>query len=271
MSFDLQLDNENSKILASNISIISSIVSECFLSINKDSIQIKTFDPTRISMFDFVLKKEAFQEFKVDNSFSLGLNLETFNNMLKTAKKDEVLNLNFDEREQRLRILFKAKNRERSFTLKMIDIKDDNPPPDKVKILRTAQFNIDASFFQQVLKDSMMISDHFKIHAFPDKVIFSCSSFSNEMETVVGPESEEIETESFEIIEESESSYSLEFLNNFMKGIRSSETLTIGFATNKPIILEYNLENKGYLHYMLAPRIESVADEEDYEYDDEDY
>jgi len=64
MSFELQLDNENSKILASNISIISSIVSECFLSINTDNIQIKTFDPTRISMFDFVLKKEAFQEFK---------------------------------------------------------------------------------------------------------------------------------------------------------------------------------------------------------------
>ncbi|MHA1304100.1 MAG: proliferating cell nuclear antigen (pcna) [Candidatus Heimdallarchaeaceae archaeon] len=269
MTFELLLKDEDTKLLGNVISVISGIVSESRLHIDEDGIRIKAFDTTRISMIDFFLKKEAFEKFKIKENTAIGLSLETLNTILKTAKKDERLQLSFDEETKRFQIDLEAKGRKRSFSLMLLELDEEGNIPDAIKIYFDANFAIDAGFFQQVLKDAAMISDYLRIHAKNEEVVFSAASDTKEMNTIVGPESEEMATESFEVANESMAVYSLDFLANFMKGIRSSETVKISFSQDQPLRIINELEGKGHLVYFVAPRIEETEDlEDDEEYDD---
>ncbi len=260
MTFELLLNDEDTKLLGSVISVISGIVSECRLHIVESGIRIRAFDPTRISLIDFFLKSDIFEKYSVKEDSFIGVSLETLNTILKTAKKGEELQLTFDDATKRFQVSFRAKGKNRSFSLMILELEEDESLPDDINFPFDVSFSIDAGFLQQVLKDASMISDYLKINAAEDKITFNAASSTKEMNTVVNPESEEIEDDTFSVKEESQSIYSLEFLTNFMKGIRSSDKVLISFSKEQPIRIINDLEGKGHLIYLVAPRIEETDD-----------
>ncbi|MHA1222673.1 MAG: proliferating cell nuclear antigen (pcna) [Candidatus Heimdallarchaeaceae archaeon] len=261
MAFEMVL--EDAKLMANVCSIISSIVAESNLTVDKDGIKIRAFDATRISMIDFFLKKESFQKYVVQDMEMVGLSLETLNTILKTAKADESLLLALDDETKRFVIEFKGKNQNRRFALSLIDIHEEGNIPDSIHIDFDASFEIKASFIQQVLKDAEMISDYIRIKVKEDGIQFGAESDTKEMKTFIEPKSEEINTESFQVANESESVYSLDFLSNFLKGVRSSDYVKIAFSKEQPIRVNYEIEDKGHLIYFVAPRIEESEDIEE--------
>ena len=256
MTFEMVL--EDAKLMANISSIISSIVAESSINVAEDGIRIKAFDATRISMIDFFMKKEAFDEkkYKVKETSVVGLSLETLNTILKTAKADESLKMALDDETKRFVLEFAGKNQNRKFSLSLIDIPEEGNIPDSIHIDFDTNFEVKASFIQQVLKDAEMVSDYLRIKAKEDGIYFSAESDTKEMETFIEPKSEEMDTESFQVAEESEAVYSLDFLMNFLKGIRSSDYVKLSFTQEQPIRIIYELEDKGHLIYFVAPRIE---------------
>ncbi|MCK4971972.1 MAG: proliferating cell nuclear antigen (pcna) [Candidatus Heimdallarchaeota archaeon] len=263
MTFEMVL--EDAKLMANISSIISSIVAESSINVAEDGIRIKAFDATRISMIDFFLKKEAFdvKKYKVDDTAIVGLSLETLNTILKTAKADESLKMALDNETKRFVIEFAGKNQIRKFSLSLIDIPEEGNIPDSIHIDFDTNFEVKASFVQQVLKDAEMVSDYLKIRAKEDGIFFGAESDTKEMDTFIEPKSEEMETSSFQVAGESEAVYSLDFLSNFIKGIRSSDYVRLSFNQEQPIRIVYELEDKGHLIYFVAPRIEESEEIED--------
>lgn len=247
---------EDAKLMSNISSIISSIVAESSINIAEDGIRIKAFDATRISMIDFFMKKEAFQKYDVKETTIVGLSLETLNTILKTAKANEQLKMSLNDATKRFVIEFQGKNQQRKFALSLIDIPDEGNIPDSIHIDFDTNFEVKASFIQQVLKDAEMVSDYLKIRAKEDGIFFGAESDTKEMDTFIEPASEEMITAAFQVTGESEAMYSLDFLSNFLKGIRSSDDVKISFNQEQPIRLIYEIEDKGHLIYFVAPRIE---------------
>ncbi len=254
MSFEMVL--EDAKLMSNISSIISSIVAESSIHVAEDGIKIKAFDATRISMIDFFMKKEAFQKYEVKEETTIGLSLETLNTILKTAKANENLKMSLNEKTKRFVVEFQGKNQQRKFALSLIDIPDEGNIPDSIHIDFDTNFEVKAAFIQQVLKDAEMVSDYLKIKAREDGIFFGAESDTKEMDTFIEPKSEEMETAAFQVTGESEAMYSLDFLSNFLKGIRSTDYVKISFNQEQPIRLIYEIEDKGHLIYFVAPRIE---------------
>ncbi len=263
MTFEMVL--EDAKLMANICSIISAIVAESSVNIAEDGIRIKAFDATRISMIDFFLKKEAFKKYDVKENAILGLSLETLNTILKTAKANESLRMALDDKTKRFVIEFIGKNQQRKFALSLIDIPEEGNIPDSIHIDFDTNFEVKASFIQQVLKDAEMVSDYLRIKAKEDGIYFGAESDTKEMDTFIEPKSEEMDTSAFQVAGESEAVYSLDFLSNFLKGIRSSDYVRLSFNQEQPIRIVYELEDKGHLIYFVAPRIEESEEIEEYD------
>ncbi len=263
MTFEMVL--EDAKLMANICSIISAIVAESSVNIAEDGIRIKAFDATRISMIDFFLKKEAFKKYDVKENAILGLSLETLNTILKTAKANESLRMALDDKTKRFVIEFIGKNQQRKFALSLIDIPEEGNIPDSIHIDFDTNFEVKASFIQQVLKDAEIVSDYLRIKAKEDGIYFGAESDTKEMDTFIEPKSEEMDTSAFQVAGESEAVYSLDFLSNFLKGIRSSDYVRLSFNQEQPIRIVYELEDKGHLIYFVAPRIEESEEIEEYD------
>ena len=261
MTFEMIL--EDAKLMANICSIISSIVAESSVNIAEDGIRIKAFDATRISMIDFFLKKEAFKKYDLKENAILGLSLETLNTILKTARTNENLRMALDDKTKRFIVEFIGKNQQRKFALSLIDIPEEGNIPDSIHIDFDTNFEVKASFIQQVLKDAEMVSDYLRIKAKEDGIYFGAESDTKEMDTFIEPKSEEMDTSAFQVADESEAVYSLDFLSNFLKGIRSSDYVRLSFNQEQPIRIVYELEDKGHLIYFVAPRIEESEEIDD--------
>ncbi|NPD87089.1 MAG: proliferating cell nuclear antigen (pcna) [Asgard group archaeon] len=261
MTFEMVL--EDAKLMSNICSILSSIVAESSINLTEDGIKIKAFDATRISMIDFYMKKESFKHYDVKNSEVIGLSLETLNTILKTASTSESLRMALDDATKRFIIEFIGKNQKRKFALSLIDIPEEGNIPDSIHIDFDTNFEVKASFIQQVIKDAEMVSDYLRIKAKEDGIYFGAESDTKEMDTFIEPQSEEMETEAFQVTGESEAVYSLDFLSNFLKGIRSSDYVKISFNQEQPIRIVYEIEDKGHLIYFVAPRIEESEEIEE--------
>lgn len=266
MAFEIILDD--AKLMANMCSVISSIVTESRLHIDEEGIKIKAFDATRISMIDFLMKKEVFSKYEIAEETSIGLSLEILNQILKTAKSSERLKLAFDDEAKRFIVDFIGAKRRRSFALSIIDIQADESIPDTINISFDANFRMQCGFLQQVLKDAEMVGDYLRIYADEKGISFESESDTKAMHTFIEPESEEMDTEEFSVLVSDEvpsfeSVYSLEFLSNFLKGIRSSDEIEVSFGQDLPVRIIYYIEDKGHLLYFVAPRIEESEDIDD--------
>ncbi|GAI65971.1 unnamed protein product, partial [marine sediment metagenome] len=61
----------------------------------------------------------------------------------------------------------------RKFALSLIDIHEEGTIPDTIHIDFDANFEVKATFLQQVIKDAEMISDYLRVKANSDGVTFS--------------------------------------------------------------------------------------------------
>lgn len=249
---------EDAKLMANICSIISSIVTESSIIVDNEGIKIKAFDASHISMIDFFMKKEAFEKYDLDDETNIGLSLETLNSILKTASASEKLKMLLDDETKRFVVEFTGQKQSRKFALSLIKIPEEGNIPDSIHFDFANKFEVKASFIQQVLKDAEMVSDYLRIRTSNEGILFGAESDTKEMETFIDPESEDIlDNEGYAVDPEgSDAVYALDFLSNFLKGIRSSDSVKMSFNQAQPIRIEYEIEDKGHLIYFVAPRIE---------------
>uniref|UniRef100_A0A7C2Z1E0 Proliferating cell nuclear antigen PCNA N-terminal domain-containing protein n=1 Tax=Ignisphaera aggregans TaxID=334771 RepID=A0A7C2Z1E0_9CREN len=71
------------------LKVLSEMVDETALLVDDGGVHVKALDPGRIAMLIVNLPPEAFQEFKVDESLSIGLAVSNLVKVLKNLKKGD--------------------------------------------------------------------------------------------------------------------------------------------------------------------------------------
>ncbi|MHA1697258.1 MAG: hypothetical protein ACTSWN_00295, partial [Promethearchaeota archaeon] len=134
-------------------------------------------------------------------------------------------------------------------------------------------FQLESSLLDEIIKDASIISEIIKIQVVPAEkvVIFQAEDESGELEVEIDLEGEGVLD--YDVKNESEGSYSLNFLENILKIQSIVDSFSISLGNNIPIKIEGSLPvENGKVVYFLAPRIEDDADYEDeFEYDDMDF
>ena len=126
----LKLDNP--KLLSDITSIISELVTEVRMKINKDGLSVIAIDPANVALVSFILPSSGFSAVEVPNEEVLGVNLDSLKNVLRRAGIGSSLIMQTEDNMLKIEIHDKIK---RVFNLALINIEQEE------KIMPSLEFS----------------------------------------------------------------------------------------------------------------------------------
>ena len=236
------------------IKAVTAIIEEGTFTIDEESIKLTAMDPAHISLVNFELTKAAAEEYTCDNPVEMTVSINEMYKLLKKAKKNETVTLEYDDDKKQLTILLSnpAASTERTFTLNTLETVSGKASVPNLSFEAKARVN--ASSLKDAIEDASTISDYARITIAPDAVIISSKGElgSHRTRLVLGGTAVyEIETK-----QEVSASFSLTYLEKIVKaGKTVADESTIELSNNRPIKLSFPVPS-GKLEYLVAPRIE---------------
>jgi proliferating cell nuclear antigen len=268
MSFKLKL--ENSRILKGIVETLASIIDETEFKVTENEFTITAMDPSRVCLLKLTIDKEDFDEFEFekeggdDAQYTIGLNLDDLDKILKRSSTNDSIEIDFKENDNKIKIIMQREgmSRSRTFSLALLDIEIEEIPMDTLlNYDYPTRWVIDPEFLVEAIKDAEIYSEILNIKAEKDQgLVFNSSGQIGEMEYNLAFE-DLIESE---IDADSTGAYSLAFLKAILKIASITEKLTVFLETDHPLKMIFNLLEGGKLSYFLAPRVEEA------EFEDED-
>ncbi|GAA53206.1 proliferating cell nuclear antigen [Clonorchis sinensis] len=120
-----------------------------------------------------------------------------------------------------------------------------------------------SSELQRICRDLSQIGDSVVISVAKDGVLFSSTgdlgTGNIKLSQSANADKPE-ESVSIEMNEAVSMTYSLHYFNIFTKATPLSSQVVLSLTENVPAVVEFNIEDLGYIRYYLAPKIEDDAD-----------
>lgn len=236
---------DNPKLFSEIISIISDLVLEVRLKVNRDGLSILAIDPANVAMISFKLPSSAFSELEIENEEVLGVSLENLKAVLRRVKTGGVLTISKHENELKFQIQDKIK---KEFNLALIDIEGDEKEIPNLEF--TSKIEMSSSDFAESIEDSSVVADACSFISESDKFIIKAKGSLNSFKSEFSSDELNISAG------DAHSKYSLEYLQKMIKATKLTDKVVINFSTDYPLKLDFNtpfLE----LSFILAPRVES--------------
>jgi proliferating cell nuclear antigen len=235
-------------VLKEVVNVISTLVDEAKFTMNADGLTIKAVDPAHIAMVDLILSKEAFEEYKADES-EIGLDIDKLSQFLKLAHSNEIIDLKHDEDKRRLNIVIGDITRRMSLvdTTGMSDPKVPN-----LNLPATVTLKVDD--LVQGIKASETVSDHIALVASPEGFEMTCEGDLDQVQWKKAKK----DLEMLESPSSVRSLFPLEYFANMLRAVSAGVSVTMHLGNDYPVKVEFKIaEGKGEVRYLLAPRIES--------------
>ncbi|MCH7568175.1 MAG: proliferating cell nuclear antigen (pcna) [Nanoarchaeota archaeon] len=234
---------EDPKFFSNLISIISELVTEVRLKVNKEGMNLVAVDPATVAMVHFNIPAELFSQFEVEKEEVLGVNLDNLKSILRRCGSGCSLTLEKQDNVLKIGLHDKIK---RDFTLALIDIEGEEKEIPKWEF--KSVIKMDVQSFVDAIEDCMVVSDACTFISEPNKFIIEAK----------GLHSARTEFSSDEVEIYSDSSiarFSLEYLAKFIKGAKIANRVELNFSENHPMRINFPA-GKVTLSFVLAPRVE---------------
>jgi len=242
----------DAKLVRDAVTAISTLIDEGTFKVDSDGIRLRSMDPSRVAMVDFVMQKTVFDEYVSDEETKICLSLSELLKLLKRAGKDEAVELLLDEKTAQFVITIRGKY-VRTFRMPTLEASEDEVPTPK--IVFNAKVTLTADGFRQSLEDVALVSDYVRVETDGEKVTMNAKGdiMGANIELKKGSDA----LLSIEAKEPSKSAFPLSYLSEIVKAAAAtSDIVTLEFSTDMPIRLDFKQRYDGTLVYFLAPRIE---------------
>ncbi len=242
----MKLVLSDSRFLKEPISVISELVTEVKLKLNKDKIQLVAMDPANVAMIVFNLLSSSFVEYETNNE-EICVNLDNFKNILKRAKSTDTLIIELEK--NKLKITIKGENT-RTFNLALIDLTtNEQKIPDldfPIKITTNTML------FDEAIGDMDVVSDSVNFILKDKKFSVNTEgNFSNANVELASGNETVINTS----VNDAKSKYSLEYLKKIIKASKFTNDVIIQFDKDYPLKIDYIIKDRLSLGFLLAPRV----------------
>ena len=232
------------------ISAISTLVEEATFVATAEGITFRGMDPSHVALIDISWPNSAFEKYECDSDIKFGVRIDEFSKLIKMAEKKDSIEISISEQNMLLAAI--GKNKKYKMRL-IVSSATDTPLP---KIPYNSKILLVSPKLDKILGDVTVVSDYLTINTSDSKVSFSGKGDSGEVSIHMSKEDEAIED--IYSTEDSEGTYSLEYLTPVVKAVGSTAgTVTCEFSSAKPLRVEFKVANIGRIHFYLAPRVES--------------
>lgn len=238
----LKLDHP--KLFSEIISIVSELVLEVRLKVNKEGLSLIAIDPANVAMVMFNLPSQAFSEFEVDSEEVLGVSLESLKAVLRRIKTGSVLVIAKQENELVLQIKDKVK---REFNLALIEIEGEEKKIPSLEFV--SKIEMSSTDFSEAIEDSSVVADSCSFISEPDKFIIKAKGALNSFKSEFSSDESSITAQT------ASSKYSLEYLQKMTKATKITDKVIINFSSDYPLKLDF-VTPFIQLFFILAPRVE---------------
>ncbi|MFB6246156.1 MAG: proliferating cell nuclear antigen (pcna) [Candidatus Pacearchaeota archaeon] len=235
---------ENPGTLAKTIDLVSELVTEVRLKLDESGMSLTAIDPANVAMVRFLLRKDAFTEFDLEDNEKLGVNLEDLKKILKRAGSKSTLSIEKNESSLNIEIQDRVK---RKFTLGLIDI--DKEEKEMPSLEFSARVEISSTDLTNAIEDCAVVSEACSF-------LIENQTFVIEAKGMNSARSEFTGDEATIHAEDCKSRYSLEYLQKFMKGAKMTSKIALNFANDHPLKMDIVVENME-INFVLAPRVET--------------
>lgn len=238
------------RLLRESVNILSELVTEVTIKVDKDKIEILAIDPANVALVDFKLLSSAFLEYAVPKPHELAVNLEYLRSVLKRAKPTDAVTLALDEKTNRLQVVLVGEGK-RTFNLPQIRIDEGEQ---KVPALTFAvRVTLPSTRFDEVIEDMSVVSESLSLTGMPEKFLVQAESHQRDaiVEIPAGGET------AVQLVEGEKltSKYSIEYLRKIAKAGKLADLVVLEFGNDYPLHLEYKLMDRLRLSFILAPRV----------------
>lgn len=241
------------------IEAIRELVTDANLELSEVGIALQAMDSSHVSLCALMMKSEGFDHYRCDKSMSIGVNTPNLAKILKCAGNDDLVTLKSEEGKDNLDMIFESPNGERlsNFELKLMDIDSEHlgiPETDYKCTVR-----MPAAEFQRIIRDLGVLGDTCAIACTKEGVRFSASGDLGTGKILLKANSNVEKPDEAVVIDMQEPvdlNFAIRYLNLFTKATALGPTVTLSLSPDVPIVVEYPIENMGYIRYYLAPKID---------------
>ncbi len=234
-----------------SIDAIGVLINEGLFTIDKEKFYLRATDPSQVSLVDFVMPKEAFEEFIVDlektseEKISFGININNLLQILSHSNAEDKLSLEVQEEKPTLLIQLLGKSK-RTFVIPLIDVSDQQHPLPQIQYDVTVQIGVEQ--LVAGIKDAGLFSSYLMFVVEDNKFIINTQSSKGHFK-------QEIESGNVVISgTKAKAMYPLDYLQNMIKN--SKGNITLKLKDDMPVEISYTIGNSA-IRYFLAPRVDS--------------
>ncbi len=243
----------DAKLLRDMMTSVSILVDEATFKLDSEGLKLRAMDPSRVAMIDFWWPKTAFEEYACTEPTKICINITELLKLLKRTGKDEVVELSLDEKTGRLQVKISGRY-SRNFTMPTLEASEEEVPTPKLSFNVTAKAT--AEGLSQAIEDAQLVSDHVRLEADPEKLVFNAAGDLMGA-TITIPKGSDTLLD-LEVKESSKATFSLSYLTEIIKAAsQTSDIVILEFSSDMPIKLDFQQAKEGRLTFFLAPRIET--------------
>jgi len=245
---------------------IKDLVQEGNFECSRDGISLQAMDPSHVALVSMLLKKDGFEHYRCDRSINLGIKLEYMVKILKCAHNDDTVTLKADDDGDIVTFIFESQKQDKisDFELKLMNIDTEVlgiPDQDYQTTI-----HMPSSELQRICRDLSVMGDAVVISTNKEGIKFSVigdagsiGSANTLLKPTSAADSKPEDSVTLELNEPVTLTFALRFLNSFNKAASLSPSVSIKMSKDIPLVLEYRIDELGYVRYYLAPKIEDDA------------
>jgi len=239
--------------LSDAIAALRTIVDESKLRFNDTGLQSRAVDPANVAMVDVDVPDAAFKRLNVgDDETTLGVNLETFSDVLSMAESDDDLVARLNAETKKLELSFPNTGLE--YTCALIDPDAIRQEPDIPDLDLGGEFVVPGRAIDRGLSAADLVSDHIRFEGVADDTLrLSADGDTDTVDLVIDDTLIDGELTSDD---QTESLFSLEYLTDITRPIGSDSAVTVDLGSEMPVKMHFGMGDDIDVEAMIAPRIQ---------------
>ncbi|EDW63358.2 proliferating cell nuclear antigen 2 [Drosophila virilis] len=236
------------------VDALKEILHQSTLDCSDSGIQLQAMDNSHVSLVSMSLRSDCFEKYRCDRNLSLGLDLRSLTKVLKCASGDDAVTIKSADKADKLQLSFESASMDRTadYELRLLNLDQEHlaiPETDYACVV-----HMPATEFARICRDLSTFSESVVIACTKDGIKFSANG---EMGSVNIKLSETSKGDvSVQVEEPVTLSFAGRYLNTFTRATPLSEKVKISMAPEVPLLVEYPIEDYGYIRYYLAPKVD---------------
>jgi len=233
------------------------ISQEINLDFTKDGLYTQALGTNHVCLVEFMINKDWFSTFELQNSCSLGINCEVFYSILTCLEKNNVFKMEYEDDSDTLDICLEGDKIEKNFEMKLMVIEVqsfDIPVVDY-----SADIIIQSKSFADYINELDIFGDNLMICCDGKKnnnVTLETSGDNGKMKLII--DEDYMEEYSVEEDIELKINYALSYIKKMTNFVKLNKNIELHMSKDAPLKMMYKLceGEENYLSIYLAPKID---------------